>query len=75
MLHKNYSRHKNFGRCSAGNCNFPVLLNEGENSLLKKWLSSSKGTYMREKKEKFCNKLSMKVKAPVEFNSKKYNLS
>ena len=42
-------------------CNFPDLLNEGENCFLQKGIYSSKGAYVRVKKEitKFCNKLSM----------------
>ena len=57
--------------------NFPVLLNEEGNSLLKKWIYSPKVAYVRVKKEitKFCDKLSMKVKVHIEFNSKKYNLN
>ena len=62
----------NFGRYNAA-CNFPVLLNKREKYFMLKGIYSSKGTYVRVKKEitKFCNKISMKVNLLVEFNGEK----
>ena len=59
----------------AENCNFPVLLNVSENFFRSKGIYSSKGTYVRKKElSKFCNKLSMKVNLPVEFNRENMTL-
>ena len=56
--------NKHFVRYNAKTCNFPVLLNEGENCFLSKGIYSFKATNVRVKKEitKFCNKLSLVIK-------------
>ena len=72
FLYYAHSKHKHFGRYNAA-CNFPVLLNKREKYFMLKGIYSSKGTYVRVKKEitKFCNKISMKVNLLVEFNGEK----
>ena len=69
FLYYAYSRHKHIGRYNSKTCNFPVLLNEGENCFLEKGIYSSKGAYLGVKKE------NMKVNLLVEFNREKYNLN
>ena len=51
FLYYAYSRHKHIGRYNSKTCNFPVLLNEGENCFLEKGIYSSKGAYLGVKKE------------------------